>query len=110
MCQPIPQTFQHLLGDDPQLGIRELTENEDVVQTVEKLRAKDLFEILHEILFLHSMAGLLPAVLSLGREANTGAGLGDALCAQVGGEDDDRVAKIHLAAMGVGQNAIFHDL
>ncbi len=79
---------------------RELVEVDDFVHPVDELRPQKALQGLH---------GPLTALLvGSAAEAHAAGALG--LAARVGGHDDDRVLKVHVAALGVGNVAVVQDL
>ena len=80
-------------------------EHDDVVETVEEFRPKNFLGLLGEI-FLHPLVVLLVVG---GGEAHGGSLL-ESLSADIGGEQDDRVAEVHVPAEAVGQFALLENL
>ena len=104
--QAIVELLDVEVDDLAHFRLGQLLEHDDVVQTVEELRAELLLEFRGH-LFLHALV----ARLAVRAQAETGVcGLGDVSCAEVGGQDDDGVLEVHLAPLTVGQMAVVEHL
>ena len=87
---------------------RKLMKYNDLIHTVEKLRAKGALKILK-----HHGANIRISAcprLILRCKSKRSAFLGDGLGADIGRHDDDRVSKVHFSAERIGQAAILHHL
>mgnify|MGYP006928870100 CR=1 FL=1 len=81
-------------------------EHDDLIDTVQELGPEQLLHLAHDA-GLDLLVG--KAGLALGAEAERG-GRGDLAGAHVGRHDDDRVAEIDRATLGVGQTTFLEDL
>ncbi len=88
----------------------ERTEDDGGIQAVDELGTEGALERIVQFL-AHLLVGefLLGGFIAFGLEAQTGLFL-DQVRADVGGHDDDGVAEIHLATLGVGKMTLLHDL
>src|SRR6202158_500870 len=106
---PVDERIVHLahkqIDNAEQVFVAERVENNDFVQTVEKLRIEHPLYFVHHHFFHALEAGLIDA----GLEAD-GSALLQMARPQVGSHDDDGVAKIHGIAEAVGQLPVFKDL
>ena len=94
---PVHHQVDHL--DD--LVLRELVEDDDVVDAVEELRPEVLLELVVDLL-LHPLVVVVPAALG---EAQPD-GLGDVGRAQVRGEDQHGVLEVDRAALTISEAAV----
>ena len=100
---------EELLRDLADVGARELVKDDDVVDAVEKLRPKRLFQVGHD--HAADLGVRAPGALArLLREAEAAAAVRDGLCADVRGHDDDGVAEVHLPPERIRELAVLHDL
>ena len=102
--------LQHALGDVADILLRQLTEHDGLVDTVQELGLKGPAQLLHHGLLDAVEAGLfiglgLPAV-----KAQRLVGRGDVPGAHVAGHDDDGILEVHTAALRVGDDAVLQDL
>src|SRR6202007_1173540 len=93
------------IDDTEQVLIAERVEDYNLIQAVEKLRIERALDLGHHQIF----HGLAPGLVCAGLETQAGALL-QMTRAQVGGHDDDGIAKIHGVAQAVGQLPVFKDL
>ena len=93
------QLVQHQAGNGPEVLLAELVEADDLVHPVDELRAQELPQRLHGTVPIQLAGRLVEAHRPLLPVA-----------AGVGGHDDDRVLKIHLPAVGVGDLTVIQDL
>jgi len=84
-------------------------EYDDLIHTVQELGSEEPSEFMHQLALHLLIPALAPLLLLRGRESE-GRVARDIFAAHVRGEDDNRVAKIHLASLGIGQLALLHDL
>ena len=103
---PHSQFLQHQVGDRTDLLPGKLMEYDRFVNAVEKLRAEDPAELLHHA-FLHLFI-ILSGIIS-GTEPEFFRGK-DRLCSRIGGHDQDRILKIHLPALGIGDMSLIQHL
>ena len=90
--------------------LAERVEDERGVDAVEELGAEDALHLLEDLV-LHPLVALALALLLVGVGVEAEAVLAaDQVRADVGGHDDDGVAEVNLAALGVGQVAVVEDL
>jgi len=101
--------LEHDLGDLLDLVAAELTEDDDLIETIQELRAEVLLQ-----LFIHQRSDAV--VIGLFRigtgelKAKTTAALLDHLRTDVRGHDDQGVLEVHRAALGIGQATVFQEL
>src|SRR5919199_2770319 len=100
---------EHQVDDLADLLAAERSEHDRGVDTVEELGPEELLH-LRQHLFLHLVVLLLRGLLALGLVEAQARLAADQLRARVGRHDDDRVAEIDLAPLGVGQPPVVHDL
>ena len=102
--------FRFKIDDLADLLLRQRMEDDRRVDPVEELRSEGLLQLAHHLLAHLIVFPLRQLVLvSTVTEAKGGI-TRDLLGADVRGHDDDRVAEIDLASLGVRQIAILHDL
>ena len=104
--QAVVELLDVQIHDLAHLRLGELLEDDDVVQTVQELRAELLLQFGADLVLHALVAGL---VVGTQVEARVG-GLGDVSRTEVGGQDDDGVLEVHLAALTVGQVAVIEHL
>ena len=76
------------------------------VNTIEKLGAEGLLQFTQQV-FLHSLIRLLPGFgLITARRKTNGGALPDELSAHIAGHDNDAIAEINPASLGIGQVTI----
>ena len=103
---------EHTAGDLHDVLLGQLTEHDDLVDTVQELGAEGMLQVGHDRLADTGEASLLsflPA-LFVAVKAQLGGGIGDVPGAHVGCHDDDGVLEVHPAALGIGDNAVLQDL
>ena len=99
------QLAQQLLSDGTQAVLCKGTEHDELIQPPHQLGPEPLLGFLNGLgrLFLeHGLAARC--------KAQRGALPGQKACPQIGGEQDDGIAEIGLAAHGIGELAVFQDL
>ena len=109
LAHPAEDFLQHDFGDLLHLVATELTEHDDLVESVEEFRAEVLLQLLiHE----GADAGVLRLLSTLTGELETEATatLLDHLRTDVRGHDHQGVLEVDRAALGIGQTAIFKEL
>ena len=88
----------------------EAAEDHDAVEAVDEFGAEGLFEGIHD-LRLHLLIFGLHAGLFIGGDGEADAlGALDEVGADVAGHDEEGVAEVDAAALGVGEGAVLHDL
>src|SRR5580692_3715543 len=100
--QELLEAYQLNVHDPPEILLRERAEEDDVVDSVQELRTKEVLELLAEDV----AQGLAP----FGGLEEPRFGLEDALGADVAGHDDDRVREIGGPAAPVGEAPVVEDL
>ena len=100
--QAVVELLDVQIHDLAHLRLGELLEDDDVVQTVQELRAELLLQFGADLVLHALVAGL---VVGTQVEARVG-GLGDVSRTEVGGQDDDGVLEIHGSALTVGNPAV----
>ena len=101
------------MGDLHDVLLRQLTEHDGLVNTVQELRLEGALQLSHHSLADAGEAGglVLLGVLLAAVKAQTGIlGGGDVLGTHVGGHDDNGVPEVHTAALGVGNDAVLQNL
>ena len=99
------------LDDHPDLLDLEAAEDDDRVDAVQELGPELRLELVEDLL-LHPVVGLLLVLGLVDRDRLEAEArvLEERLRADVAGHDDDRVAEVDPAALGVGQVAVLEDL
>ena len=103
---------EHTAGDLHDVLLGQLTEHDDLIDTVQELGAEGVLQVGHDRLADTGEASLLsflPA-LFVAVKAQLGGGIGDVPGAHVGCHDDDGVLEVHPAALGIGDDAVLQDL
>ena len=99
------QLAQQLFGDGAEALLLQRAEDDELIQTAHQLRPEPLFRLGNggfRLLFKGGFASR--------PEAQRCALPGEESCAEVGGQQDDGIAEIRLAAHGVGQLAVLEHL
>src|SRR5919199_296896 len=96
----------HQVDDLDDLLLRQLREDDRVVDAVEELRTEVLLELVLDLV-LHPLVAGLRVVARLEPHLHT---LGDVPRAEVRRHDDDGVLEVDLAALAVGQATVLQDL
>ena len=99
------QLAQQLFGDGAEALLLQRAEDDELIQTAHQLRPEPLLRLGNggfRLLFKGSFASR--------PEAQRCALPGEESCAEVGGQQDDGIAEIRLAAHGVGQLAVLEHL
>ena len=102
---PLFQLAQQLFGDGAEALLFQRAEDDELIQTAHQLRPEPLFRLGNggfRLLFKGSFTSR--------PEAQRCALPGEESCAEVGGQQDDGIAEIRLAAHGVGQLAVLEHL
>ena len=104
--------LEHPAGDLLDILLRQGAEHDDVVDTVQELRAESLAQLRHHGLLGLSvcLVGVLLGLFVASVKAQLGARCGQRLGADVAGHDDDGVLEVHGAALRVGDAAVVQDL
>ena len=106
VAQPLVDLGDHQVDDLDDLLLRQLREDDRVVDAVEELRTEVRLELVVDL-------GLHPLVPGLGVGARLEAhldALGDVPGAEVRGHDDDGVLEVDHPTLAVGQPAVLEDL
>ena len=101
--------LQHAFCNLRNLVFIQAVKDNDIVNTVEHLRAEGLFEVCKHF-FLNPLKGLLARVTVSAKTERFARLAGDLVGADVRGHDDDRVFEIDLAALAVGKLSILQNL
>ncbi len=101
---------QHVVCDLGDFVLAQAVEHDDVVNTVEELRTNRVLQLAHHVLLDLLKGALGVACVAVGKAQRLAALAGDLLRADVGGHDDDGVLEVDMAALAVGQHAVFEDL
>src|SRR6266540_2817806 len=97
------------VDDFADLHLAQGTEDDRGVDAVEELGPEELLHLLQHLV-LHLVVLLLRVLLALGLVEAQARFATDQLGARIGRHDDDRVAEVDLAALGVRQPTVIHDL
>jgi len=101
------ETLEHLARNSLDILVQELVEHDDVVDTVDKLRAEYLLQLAHHKLFRALKVALRSICFAGGCKAEALLLLlRDEARADVRGHDDDRVLKADHLAVRIGQTAV----
>ena len=101
VAQTLLQLVNHEVDDPQDVGLGELVEDDDLVETVEELGAEVSLELLGDLGLHLLVAGL--GVVGLG-EAKVDR-LGDVTGTEVGRQHDDGVLEVHHTTLCVGETS-----
>ena len=92
------------------VGAVQRTEDDHRVEPVDEFRAEVSFECFHQLLVHFIVRQLLFADLVQLESKAQGGLAADHFGADVGGHDDDGIAEVHFAPLGIREVTLFHDL
>ena len=109
------KTLEHFAGDFLDVVVQELTEHNNVIDTVDEFRTEHLLQLTHDELFCALEIGdcavfFCRLVVRGGKAETLLLLLCNETCADVGGHDDDGVLKADHLALRIRQTAVIENL